>query len=270
MPNGRLYVAAAAFLWGTIGVATKAALAAGAGPASIGSFRAFIGATISIIVLGRRVLDKNLAIMGLFFTGPLFLTYMFSVMLSGIGIAAILLYTAPAFVTIAAHFLLGERITGRRILALALSSAGAFFTQLPNIGNPNLEGVLFGLGSSIAYSGIIIMARKLMTSGYTALDVGLGPQPWSALELMPFLLLDRYELNAHFLIAVTYMGVFTSFLAYYLHAKGIGEVEAGTAGIISNVEPASAIALGAMMGEDLGIEGLIGSALVIAGALLAS
>lgn len=270
MPDGRLYVAAAAFLWGTIGVATEAALSAGAGPASIGSFRAFIGAIISIAVLRKRIIDKKLAIMGLLFTGPLFLTYMFSVMLSGIGIAAVLLYTAPALVIVAAHFLLGEEITARRILALMLSGMGAIIIQLPHINKPNLEGVLFGLGSSIAYSGIIIMARKLMTSGYTALEVGLGPQPWSALELMPFLFIDKYELNARFLAATLYLGIFTSFIAYYLHAKGMGKVEAGVAGVISEVEPASAVALGALTGENLGIEGLIGSALVIVGAALAS
>ncbi len=269
MTDGRAYVAAAAFLWGTIGIATKIALSAGAGPASISAFRAAISAVLSLIVLRRRIFDRNLILLGLLFTGPLFLTYMFSVMLSGMGIAAILLYTAPALVILFASVFLGERITKKKVVALVLAGLGAAMTQLPNIGDPDLGGILFGLGSSLAYSGIILMARKLMTSGYSALEVGLGPQPWSALELAPFLFLDRYELNPPFLASVLYLGVFTSFLAYYLHAKGVGRVEAGTAGIVSNVEPASAVALGMLMGENLGVEGLVGSALVIVGAILA-
>ncbi len=269
MTDGRVYVATAAFLWGTIGIATKIALSAGAGPASISAFRAAVSAILALAVLRRKVFDCNLILLGLLFTGPLFLTYMFSVMLSGMGIAAVLLYTAPALVVLLASVFLGERMTERKVVALFLAGVGAFLTQLPNIGDLNFGGILFGLGSSLAYSGIILMARKLMTHGYSALEVGLGPQPWSALELAPFLFLDRYELNPQFLASVIYLGVFTSFLAYYLHAKGVGEVEAGTAGIVSNVEPASAVALGLLTGENLGVEGLVGSALVIAGAILA-
>ncbi len=269
MVDGRIYIATAAFLWGTIGVATKIALSAGAGPASISAFRAIVSAVLALIVLRRRVFDRNLMLLGLLFTGPLFLTYMFSVMLSGMGIAAVLLYTAPALVVLFASIFLGERITRRKVTALILAGVGAFMTQLPNIGDPNLGGILFGLGSSLAYSGIILMARKLMISGYSALEVGLGPQPWSALELAPFLFIDRYELNAPFVASVLYLGIFTSFLAYYLHAKGVGEVEAGTAGIVSNVEPASAVVLGLLLGENLGMEGLVGSVLVIVGAILA-
>ncbi len=267
--DGRIYIAAAAFLWGTIGVATKVALAAGAGPGSIGAFRALISALLALAVLRERVLDRNLAVMGLLFTGPLFLTYMFSVMVSGMAVAAVMLYTAPAIVIVLAYLLLGERMTCRRVLALVLSGSGVIMTQLPGIGGFNLEGVLFGMGSSLAYSGIILMAKKLMTSGYSALEVGLGPQPWSALELVPFLISERYSINPSFVASVLYLGIFTSFVAYYLHARGIGKVEAGTAGIVSNVEPASAVMIGVLMGEDVGLTGLLGSALVIAGAAMA-
>ena len=269
MSVGKAYVAAAAVLWGTIGVATKVALAAGAGPASIGAFRALISAILSAAVLRRRVLDRNLAILGLLFVGPLFLTYMFSIMLSGMGVAAVLLYTAPAFVVVLAPIYLGERVTRRKVVALLLASSGAAMTQLRGLSEPNLLGVAFGLGSGLAYSGIILMARRLTTLGYSALEVGLGPQPWSALELLPLLLLDDYRISMDFLASVTYLGVFSSFLAYYLHAEGIKRVEASTAGIISNIEPASAVILGLLLGERLGMEELAGSALVIAGALLA-
>ncbi|MCD6349107.1 MAG: EamA family transporter [Candidatus Korarchaeota archaeon] len=267
--SGKVYVAVAALLWGTIGIATKMALAAGAGPAAIGAFRALISAGLALIVLRERVLDRKLMALGLLFTGPLFLTYMFSVTFSGMGIAAVLLYTAPAFVIIFAAIFLKEKITERKLAALALASAGAVLTQLHSLDQQNLAGIAFGLGSSLAYSGIILMARKLMTSGYTALEVGLGPQPWSALELLPFIFLDTYRLNFDFLVAVTYLGVFTSFLAYYLHAKGVGEIEASLAGIISNVEPASAVMFGLLLGEKLETEGVVGSLLVILGAMLA-
>ncbi len=267
--RGRIYVALAALLWSTIGIPTKIALSAGSGPAALGSFRSLIGALFSTIILRRKVLDKNVMILGILFTGPLFFTYMFSVMFSGMGIAAVLLYTAPALVVILARFFLNEEITKRKLIALLLAGIGAFLTQAPHLESPNLAGILFGFGAALSYSGVILMARKLMLSGYSALEVGLGPQPWSAIELLPFLFLDSYPLNIPFLLSVSYLGVFKSALAYILHAKGVKYVDAGTAGIIANLEPASAVILGILIGEQIGVEGLLGCLLVIGGAILA-
>ncbi|MEM2351512.1 MAG: EamA family transporter, partial [Thermoproteota archaeon] len=58
--------------------------------------------------------------------------------------------------------------------------------------------------------------------------------------------------------------------AYYLHARGLREVEAGSASIIANVEPIAALMIGVMMGEELEFLTIFGSFLVIAGAAITS
>lgn len=268
--KGAAPLVAAAFLWSTIGLATKLALAGGSGPLYVGALRAGVSGALSLAFLRRRVLDKRIALIGVSFTGPLYAVYIFSVMHSGIGIAAVLLYTAPVLVIIAARFLLGEEITSRKIIALILSFSGILLIGLKDEMRADFTALALGIASSLAYSGIILSVRKLSVSGYSPLELGLGPQVWAAVELLPLLAFSRDSMDFSALLPIIYLGVFPSFLAYYLHAKGLKSVEAGTASIISNVEPILALMLGAIAGERFSPLALIGSALVISGAVIAS
>jgi DME family drug/metabolite transporter len=268
--SGVIPLLLAAFLWSTIGLATKRALNAGSDAFWIGGMRAGVSAVLSSIFLRRRVLDFKLALIGIFFTGPLYLIYVFSVMHSGIGIAAVLLYTAPVIVIILAKFLLNESLNTRKLIALILSFSGIVAIGLRGGGNLDLVAIALGLGSSLSYSGIILGVRKLAVSGYDEIELGLGPQVWAALELLPLLSLSRGSLNLDSMISIVYLGIFPSFLAYYLHAMGLKRIEAGPASIISNLEPISALILGIFLGEQPGLLGFLGSALIISSAIIVS
>ncbi len=260
----------AAFLWSTIGLATKHALALGSDPLSIGALRAGISGALSLAFLRRRAFDKGIALIGLAFTGPLYTIYVFSVMHLGVGIAAVLLYTAPVIVILLAKFLLGEGISSKKLVALLLSFSGVLVIGMRGGSGPDMVALALGMGSSFAYSGIILSVRKLSVSGYSPLELGLGPQVWAAVELTPLMALSRNEISCDSLIPITYLAIFPSFIAYYMHARGLREIEAGTASIITNVEPIAALMLGVTLGESLGPLAIMGSALVISGALVAS
>jgi len=55
-----------------------------------------------------------------------------------------------------------------------------------------------------------------------------------------------------------------------LHAMGLKRIEAGPASIISNLEPISALILGIFLGEQPGLLGFLGSALIISSAIIVS
>ncbi|MCS7103431.1 MAG: DMT family transporter [Candidatus Korarchaeum sp.] len=270
IPRGLAPLVAAALLWSTIGLATDRALAYGSDPLSIGALRSGISGALSLVLLRRRVLDKRIALIGFAFTGPLYAIYVFSVIRSGIGIAAVLLYTAPAIVILLAKFVLGEGISARKVIALFLSFSGVLMVGMRGGADPDPVVLALGLGSSLAYSGIILSVRKLSVSGWSSLELGLGPQVWAAVELCPLLMLSRSSINLDTMIPIVYLAVFPSFVAYYLHAKGLREVEAGIASIVTNVEPIAALIIGAIIGESLGLLAVLGSALVISGAVIAS
>ncbi|MEM3618783.1 MAG: DMT family transporter [Candidatus Korarchaeum sp.] len=260
----------AAFLWSTIGFATKQALFLGSDPLSIGALRAGISGALSLVLLRRRAFDGRIALVGFAFTGPLYAIYVFSVMHSGMGIAAVLLYTAPVIVVLLAKFLLGEEILARKLVALLLSFSGVLMIGSRGSAELDVAALALGIGSSLAYSGIILSVRKLSVSGYSPLELGLGPQVWAAAELLPLLMLLRSPISRDTIIPIVYLAVFPSFVAYYLHARGLREVEAGSASIIANVEPIAALMIGVTMGEELELPAAIGSALIISGAIVAS
>lgn len=268
--RGLLPLVLAALLWSTIGLATKRALEHGSDPVAIGALRAGISAAVSLAILRAKVLDRKIALIGISFTGPLYITYVFSVMHSGIGVAAVLLYTAPAIVIVLAKLTLGEEVTARKMVALLLSFSGVLLIGLKDDMRADLTALALGLASSFAYSGIIIGVRKLSVSGRSSLELGLGPQVWAAVELLPLLTFSKNPVSYDAMIPIVYLAVFPSFVAYYLHAKGLREVEAGVAGIVTNVEPIAALMIGAIMGEKLEFIAVVGSSLVIAGAVIAS
>ncbi|MEM2290528.1 MAG: EamA family transporter [Candidatus Korarchaeum sp.] len=260
----------AAFLWSTIGFATKQALFLGSDPLSIGALRAGISGALSLVLLRRRAFDGRIALVGFAFTGPLYAIYVFSVMHSGMGIAAVLLYTAPVIVILLARFLLGEEISARKLVALLLSFSGVLMIGSRGSAELDVTALALGIGSSLAYSGIILSVRKLSVSGYSPLELGLGPQVWAAAELLPLLVFSERWTDLGALVPIVYLALFPSLLAYYLHARGLREVEAGSASIIANIEPIAALMIGAVIGERLGPSAIAGSALVVSGAVIAS
>ncbi len=261
MRRGKVYLIGAAFLWGTLGLAASVAIREGMKPESISFFRAFIGSLIGMPLVRRKALDRRLIFLGLTFTGPLYLSYIYSVKYSGIGLAAALLYLAPAIVVILSPAFLGEMITLKKGVAVALATAGAVLTQVKG-GRfvPDPLGIFFGLLSAVSYAGIIMYVRRLVRSGYDPLHVGIAPQLWAALELLPF---SEFHLSFVSLISVTYLGVFTAALAYILQAKGLERMDAGSASIISTIEPLVALVIGLLIGEGLQLEEILGALMII-------
>ncbi|MCR4335417.1 MAG: DMT family transporter, partial [archaeon] len=75
--------------------------------------------------------------------------------------AYFLVYTAPAWVLILSIFLLGEKISLKKISGLALTLIGIYLIAHPeNIFELNI-GFLFALAAAFTYSGDIITGREL-------------------------------------------------------------------------------------------------------------
>jgi DME family drug/metabolite transporter len=115
---GALAVAAAATMWGTLGIFAKILYAQGVSFESLVAVRASVGwlAVIGFLLATRgardlRVERRDLAFLlplGLVGIGAFYLLYFYTVRESTVGTAAILLYSAPAFVVVLAWLFLRE------------------------------------------------------------------------------------------------------------------------------------------------------------------
>ena len=143
--GGAGLVLAGASLWGLIGLFNRALLGAGLGPESIVLVRNLGGLVVLALVLAVwkreafRVQGKHL---GWFFgTGVVSVVFFTWCYFScqeqcSLAVAAILLYTSPAFVVLLSALLWRDKITKRKLLALGLT----FFVP------PIFTGIAFDSG----------------------------------------------------------------------------------------------------------------------------
>src|SRR5690349_24880539 len=128
---GYCYIALAAALWGSLGVVSRVVLAAGVDPLELSFWRATIaGALFAVHAIARgkaRVARRDYPVIGIFAlvgVALFYLSYLFAVRAGGAALAAILLYTAPAWVAVASALWLHEPMTRRKLTALATTLLG--------------------------------------------------------------------------------------------------------------------------------------------------
>jgi DME family drug/metabolite transporter len=282
---GALAVAVAASIWGTLGLFAKILYAQGVSFESLVAVRAFVGwlAVIGFLlatqgVRGLRVARRDLAFLlplGLVGIGTFYLLYFYTVRESTVGTAAILLYSAPAFVVVLAWLFLKEPLNAAKVFALLLTVGGIFLVA--GAYDPaNLEVsskiLLTGLLSGLTYGLYAILGRPLAEHLSPAVILSYALAFGSALLLVAALpTLDTLAgLPAGSYALLLMLAVVHTTLAFALYTFGIRHLGAGRAAIVATVEPVVAGVLGVtLLGEELSALKVMGALLVLAGAVLA-
>jgi DME family drug/metabolite transporter len=282
---GALAVAAAASLWGTLGYFAKILYAQGVSFESLVAVRASVGwiAVLGFVLLRRGVRGLRIARRDLVFLVPagavgigvFYLLYFYTVRESTVGTAAILLYSAPAFVVILAWLFLREPLGAPKVLALGLTTSGIFLV-VGAYDPTNLEVsptvLLTGLLSGLTYGLYAIFGRPV--AGHLSPAVVLSyALAFASLLLVPTALptLDTLAgLPAGSYALLFVLSVVHTTLAFALYTFGIRHLGAGRAAIVATVEPVVAGAMGiVLLNEGLTVLKALGALLVLAGAVLA-
>lgn len=277
--RGYAQVAAAAVLWGTLGLAARRIFAAGLTPLEGAAWRA-TGA-FALLLLYCLVADRGalrisrrdlplLAAYGAVSVAGFMTVYFTAIGLTTVATAAVLLYTAPAWVVVLARAFFGEPMTPMKTAAVALAFAGCVLVigaVGPGAVRLTPGGLLAGLGAGLTYALYSIFGKTALrrlspmttvvyTLGFGALFlIGAG----GGLPSLP-----RASLGPLF-----YVIVFPTVLAYLLYIGGLRWVEAGRASVVATLEPVVAALGGAfLLREPFGIAQWIGAALVIGGVVL--
>jgi len=277
--RGYAQVAVAAVLWGTLGLAARRIFAAGLTPFEGATWRA-TGA-FALLLLYCLVADRGalrisrrdlplLAAYGAVSIAGFMTVYFTAIGLTTVATAAVLLYTAPAWVVVLARVFFGEPMTPMKTAAVALAFVGcALVIGAVGSGAVRLTagGLLAGLGAGLTYALYSIFGKTALrrlspmptvvyTLGFGALFLlaaggGLPPLPRAGLG--PLL----------------YVIIFPTALAYLLYIGGLRWIEAGRASVVATLEPVVAALGGAfLLREPFGIVQWIGAALVLAGVVL--
>ena len=225
-----------------------------------------------------RVGGRDLALlapMGFVGVGSFYFFFFYTVQEAPIGTAAILLYSAPAFVVILAWIFLGEELGPIKLFALVLTISGLFLV----VGAYDLSElkvrsgvVLAGLTAGLSYGLFSIFGRPL--TGRLELPVilsyalGFGSLPLVLAALPTLHTLAGLSAGAYVILFM--LALVHSALGYVLYTFGLRRIEAGQAAIIATLEAVVAMVLGAaLLGEEMTFLKVLGGLLVISGAVLA-
>ena len=188
------------------------------------------------------------------------------------SLLALVLYTYPAWVTLAAFAIGRERATARRLTALALSSAGLAVVLL-GAGGGELDalGVALGLGASFAYTGYILISDRsdvvgapfllsaLVCGGATAIFAVAGLSSGAA----------EFGFDGEGWLWLGLIALVSTVLAIVTFFAGLARVGPSAASIFSTVEPVVTVTLAYLaFSERLTLPQLGGAALVLAAAAM--
>ena len=273
-----LQILLAGSLWGLIGLFNRNLTAGGLSATSIVVVRNIGGLIVLglvLLVLDRSVFKIKLCHLPYFFgTGVvsilLFtLCYFSAQQMCSLAVAAILLYTAPAFVVVLSAILFHDKLTKGKLAALLLAFLGCTFVS--GIWSGGLAvtgwGFVLGIASGFFYGLYSIFGRyalahyqPLTVTFYTFVFAGAGA----------LFLLKPAELSACFsqtpmvLLAIGLV-VVSTVLPYILYTRGLAKLDSGKAAILASVEPVVAALVGVLVfGEPMSIMVLLGLICILA------
>ncbi len=273
------FVLCAGMLWGTIGIYVKKLNGMGLGSMDIVAIRALftvVSLFVCLMIYNKRLFTIKIRDIWCFIGTGVFSIVFFNycyfraMTLIPLSIAAILLYTAPAFVLILSAVLFGERITKRKILALLATIAGCALASgfSGGVGHTGPAGILYGLGAGIGYALYSIFGRCAINRRYNSMTISFYTFLCASVASVPFADVGKIVSvgeSAHG-VPVFYLifAIMSTVLPYILYTKGLSGLENARASVIASVEPVAAAVVGLLVfGEALSAQQIIGIALVI-------
>jgi drug/metabolite transporter (DMT)-like permease len=259
-------MALAAVMWASSGTFTVLALDAGAEVMQITVFASVFTTLILLPAIG--VFDrKSLGIMRRDFmpmllfsviTGTFFaIAWYMCIDLTGVATAVVLLYAYPSIVTIASVFLLGEKLTPGKALALPLTFIGCVLVagagDLEEGFSFDLVGISLGLYAAAAAAVYYIWGKKFLDR-YSANTVILYMTalsiPGIVLLANPVTILENH-ISGEAWAYIFAIGLFPGTIGFVVSMVALRHIEASRASIVASIEPVAAVAIAVLVLADV-------------------
>lgn len=268
-----------ALCYSTGAVAIKFAYQEGLGPLTIAGTRLLIAAGILAPVYIRYACQTRAGWkthLALFVIGTVSITQgllmLFALQLLSASVATLLLYLYPIFTSVLAFFVLKEKLTPVKTVALAVAITGVFFIVYAPGAVMSSKGVALAVCSAMANSVVLVLIRK-MVAGIPPLMCSTGMLTWSGAVIAVISLVLRVPLvsvmTVSRLIPVAVLALVATVLAVTLLNYGLSHAQASLTSIIMTIEPLlTAIWAAMLLREHLTLCQLFGGMLVIGSLLL--
>ena len=276
----------AGLLWGTIGIFVKGLASLGADGALTGFLRMFFAFVIILAVSlfknGRKIIlhDRRTLflciLLGVLCNGLFNVFYTYSIRVNGMGIASVLMYTAPVFTAIGSALMFREKFSPLKISALIINIIGCVLTVTGGNfsgANVNLMGILAGIGSGFCY-GMAAVIGRLAGEKTDSLTVSMYSYLSAWIFLAVFMRPDiSLALNEPKILGLGFLyGLIPTALSYVVYYNALKVVDdTSKVPVIASVEPVTAVLIGTIIyNEVIGTANLIGVAVVMISIIIMS
>jgi drug/metabolite transporter (DMT)-like permease len=277
-------MALAAVMWATSGTFTVLAIDAGVDVMQVTVFTTVITALI-LVPLIAAFDPKSLMIKAKDFlpflafsiiTGTFFaIAWYMCVDLTSVATAVILLYAYPSIVTVASVFLLKERLSPQKALALPLTFVGAVLVagaqEFEEGFSFNLVGIALGIYAAFGASVYYIWGKKFLgkySANTVILYMTILSIPGLVIIANPFELLKN-AISMEGWLYIIALGFFPGTVGFVVSMVALNHIEASKASIVASIEPVAAVIIAVVVLLEA-VNGLqiIGVVLVFAGVIL--
>jgi len=261
-----------------LGIPGEKLFALGLVPKQVVWFRAaicFVGMTGICLIFNRARLKIELHKLPLMFlygaigVAMFYFAYFNAIDMTGMAMAAILLYTAPAMVVLISRLVFKENIDFKKIFCILLTTTGCFLVvkgyDVNNL-KLNMPGILMGLLAGFSYAMYSVFGKMASASVHPWTVIvytqGIGLIVLSFLHFPAEVFAGHYESTVW--LYLLYIGIVPTLLAYLCYNAALKNVEAGRASIIATLEPVVAVFLAyVFLGQVLDSIQALGAALVV-------
>jgi drug/metabolite transporter, DME family len=277
---------AAGVLWGTGGpLGSLLGQAAGLSMLAVATYRLLVGgaAIIVVLVAARRGLPRGLAVwrrvtvIGLL-SALYQSSYFTAIALTSVSMATLVTIGATPVLVLSAEVFTGrQRVTSRVLVTVALAVVGlGLLTGIPP-GRLSMIHVLAGTGTALisaaGFAAVTLLGARPV-SGLDELTMTGGGFALGGALLVPFATVIGglgFSLTPVALGLVIALGIVPTAGAYLLYFRALRGVSAGTAALLSLIEPLTTTVLAVLfLGNQLNSANIAGAALLTVTVLLAS
>lgn len=188
----------------------------------------------------------------------------------------IILSSAPIVIAFLAFFFLKEKLTPRKLIALAFSVTGILIINLLGAGGPGGGNILLGslfLAAAVFGEALFTVLRRIIGTRVGALENAAYTTLLGAIFFLPFMLRDTPEvMGMNFIprdwVVLFYYGTAAPMAAFTLWFSGVSGTSGSTAGVFTAILPLSTMLFSTLfLGERLFLYHGIGAACIIFGIL---
>ena len=203
------------------------------------------------------------------------LTFFFALKYADAAVVAGLLYAYPAFVTVAAHFIFKEDVPASRWLAIAIVFIGCVLVLnvLGGEAQVSATGALLGVGAALSYAAFNLMSQRwlpgrssmtMMSYVFGFAAVGFAGLTLASGGTEALFEMRQWPASAWALMAAII--VIPTIASTLLYLRGIRQLGASQAGVLSTFEPLFTVLLAwAVLGEQLVAVQIVGILFIVGG-----